>query len=444
MALLSIVIVKLITNYLGVEGYGKYAAIYEFLAFFGIATDLGLFTIAVREMAKEESNEKREYILANIISLRMILCVVVMAVAIAIAYAIPQYRGIHFGIIIASIAVFLSIIQSALSSLLQFNLKMQWAALAQVLGKAAALGYMVYTVFYGFTNNVGEGFYHLIWAGVVGNGVLVLVTYFAACKYGRIRLGGDFKYMRRMFFKSLPYGLALVLNMIYFRIGSIMFMNSVLPVLTRHVKEATGRVSEILRYSFDFLFISAVPMVIGTYILAYPIIFAISSEQFLSRVSEGFYGSDIALKILMIAMGVAFVNSLFVYSLIATSHQNKLLWINGSCAVLNVCMNLFMVPHFGARGAAITAVVTEILLLILAFSVARKYLRFSFDFGTIWKVLFAGVVMGVAVFSLKDWSYGIMENKNILVLVPVGAVVYGGILWATGGISKEFLKMVRG
>src|SRR3989339_1958435 len=163
MALLSIVIVKLITNYLGVEGYGKYAAIYEFLAFFGIATDLGLFTIAVREMAKEESNEKREYILANIISLRMILCVIVMAVAIAIAYAIPQYRGIHFGIIIASIAVFLSIIQSALSSLLQFNLKMQWAALAQVLGKAAALGYMVYTVFYGFTNNVGEGFYHLIW-----------------------------------------------------------------------------------------------------------------------------------------------------------------------------------------------------------------------------------------------------------------------------------------
>ncbi|EKD47810.1 MAG: hypothetical protein ACD_65C00278G0001, partial [uncultured bacterium] len=34
MAFMSIIIVKLITSYLGLEGYGKYSAIYEFLAFF--------------------------------------------------------------------------------------------------------------------------------------------------------------------------------------------------------------------------------------------------------------------------------------------------------------------------------------------------------------------------------------------------------------------------
>jgi len=472
MALLSVLIVKLITNYLGVEGYGRYAAIYEFLAFFGIAADLGLFTIAVREMAKEDSQKEQERILANIISLRMILCAVVMSVAIGTAYVIPEYREIHLGIMIASVAVFLSIIQSALASLLQLNLKMQWAALAQALGKMTALSYMAYVVLYGFTSDSATGFYHLILAGVVGNIVLAFVTFLAARKYGKIRVGRDFKYMKDVFFRCLPYGLALVLNMIYFRIGSIMlllmkgpvdvglysvpmrileilslvpvfFMNSVLPVLTRHIKEKTARVAEILKYSFDFLFMAAVPLVIGAFVLAYPIIFVISSEEFLSDVSAGFYGSDIVLKILMAAMAIAFINSLFIYSLIATSHQNKLLWINGSCAVLNVCLNLFLISDFGARGAAMTAICTEILLFVLAFSTARRYLKFTFDFGTVWKVLFAGLMMGGVVFALRDWSYGLMQNMNILVLVPLGGVVYGGILLLTKGLSKDLLRILK-
>ncbi len=472
MALLSVVIVKLITNYLGVEGYGNYAAIYEFLAFFGIATDLGLFTIGVREMAKADDQKGREKILANIITLRIILCLTVLAVAIGVAWVIPQYRGIHLGIVIASAAVFLGILQSSLASLLQYNLKMQYAALAQVMGKAAALGYMIYVVLYGFTNDPGAGFYHLILAGVIGNSVLVFVTFLAARRYGKIRLGKDWKYIRHVFVTCLPYGLALVLNMIYFRIGSIMlllmqgpievglysvpmrileilslvpvfFMNSVLPVLTRHIKEATGRVTEILKYSFDFLFMAAVPMVIGAYVLAYPIIFLISSEEFLSRVSEGFYGSDLVLKILMFAMAIAFINSLFIYSIIATSHQNKLLWINGSCAVLNIGLNLFLIPEFGARGAAITTIFTEVLLFALAFTVARKYLNFAFEFGTIWKVLLAGSLMGLSVYFLRDYTFQYMQNMNVVVLVPIGAAVYGGVLLLTKGVSKDLLALVK-
>jgi len=472
MAFLSVFIVKLITNYLGVEGYGKYAAIYEFLAFFGIAADLGLFTIGVREMAKEDSQKEREYVLANIITLRMILCTVVMAVAITSSYFIPQYHEIHLGIVIASVAVFLSIIQSALASLLQLNLKMQYAALAQVVGKMVALSYMVYVVFYGFINDPDAGFYHLIAAGVVGNVALVSTTYLAARKYGDIRLGRDWKYIRNVFVRCLPYGLALVLNMVYFRIGSIMlllmkgpvdvglysvpmrileilslvpifFMNSVLPVLTRHIKNATSRVKDILKYSFDFLFMAAVPMVVGAFVLAYPIIFVISSKEFLSRVDEGFYGSDIVMKILMVAMMIAFINNLFIYSIIATNHQNKLLWINGSCAILNVCLNLFLVPELGARGAAITAVFTEALLFVLAFSVARRYLDFTFSFETIWKVLLSGTLMGLSVWALRDWSYSYVQNMNVLFLIPFGGLVYGGVLLLTKGIPKELLALVR-
>ena len=473
MAGLSIFIVKIITNYLGLEGYGKYAAVYEFLAFFGIAADLGLFTIAVREMAKEDDRAKKDAIFANILTLRMGLCVIIMTCATLAAYLIPQYREIHLGIVIASVAVFLSILQSSLSSILQLNLKMQYAAVAQVLGKMTALMYMIIVVFFWYKDPVSASFYHLIFAGVVGNFVLVFVTFLAARKYGRIGFGKDWGYIKQILMKALPYGTALVLNMIYFRVGSIMllmmkgptevgvygvpmrvleilslvpvfFMNSVLPVLTRHVKNQTNRVTDILRYSFDFLFMAAVPMVIGTFVLAYQIIFVVSSPEFLSRISEGFYGSDIVLKFLMVGMTVAFMNSLFIYTLIATNYQNKLLWINGCCAIFNVSLNLLMIPHLGARGAAITSIATETLLLVLAYFAARKHIKFTFSFNTIWKVLFAGAVMGLSVWALKDFSYSYLQNANVLALVPLGGIIYGGILFLTGGFSKELLLSIRG
>ena len=53
-SILGIAVIKIATNYLPQAGYGDYLGVYEFLAFFGIAADLGLFTIAVREMAQDE------------------------------------------------------------------------------------------------------------------------------------------------------------------------------------------------------------------------------------------------------------------------------------------------------------------------------------------------------------------------------------------------------
>ncbi|OGJ48218.1 hypothetical protein A2344_01290 [Candidatus Peregrinibacteria bacterium RIFOXYB12_FULL_41_12] len=472
MAFMSIIIVKLITSYLGLEGYGKYSAIYEFLAFFGVAADLGLFTISVREMAKEDTQEAREHILSNIITMRSLLCIATMTVAIIAAYFVPQYKAIHLGIIIASAAVFLSTLQSAVASLLQFNLKMQYATIAQVAGKAASLAYIAYTIYYGFTEPSSAGFYNLIVAGVVGNIVLLGVTYFFARRYGRIFFGTDWNFIRKVLLKSVPYGIALVLNMIYFRVGSIMlllmkgptevgiyavpmrvleilslipvfFMNSVLPVLTRHVYEKTERVKDILKYSFDFLFMAGVPLVAGTQVLAYGIVGAISTPEFLSRIDDGFYGSDSVIKFLMIAMMVAFINSLFIYSIIASSHQNRLLWLNGGCAIFNVVLNLFMIPWLGARGAAITSIATETLLLVLAYLVARKDMPFTFSFGTLWKTLFAGVLMAVVVWGMRDFSFEYLKNYNIVVLVPIGAVVYGGVLFGTKAVTKDILDGIR-
>jgi O-antigen/teichoic acid export membrane protein len=51
-ALLSIVLIKILTNYLPIEGYGLYSKVYNYLSIFSVLADLGLYAITVREIAK--------------------------------------------------------------------------------------------------------------------------------------------------------------------------------------------------------------------------------------------------------------------------------------------------------------------------------------------------------------------------------------------------------
>ena len=50
-AIISIAMIKLLTNYLDIAGYGLYSKIYNYLSIFSVIADLGLYTITVRELS---------------------------------------------------------------------------------------------------------------------------------------------------------------------------------------------------------------------------------------------------------------------------------------------------------------------------------------------------------------------------------------------------------
>ncbi len=471
-AILGLAVVKISTSYLSVEGYGEYILIYEFLAFFGIAADLGLFTIAVKEMSEDEKQIPK--IIGNILSLRTILVVATMSVAIIMAFLIPKYQDtrIPLGVAIASITVIITILNGTISSVLQTKLKMQIASATTVLGKLISVSFMAYVVFYGFPDDTTTGFYMLLVAGIIGNLVMLLTTNYYVRKITPLKYRFDIDLWKDVLKKSLPYGIALILNTIYFRIDSILislmrgqgevgiygvamkmlehfailplyFMNSVLPVLTRAIKEKSDKYKEIIRYAFDFLAALAVPMVVGGVILAFPIIFIVSTPEFLSRISEGFYGSDIAFQILIFALLFQFLNVLFAFILIALNKQTKLLYINGVCVIFNLVANIIVIPIYGFRGAAITSVLSELCILIGTYTVAKHYLKFEISFKNLGKIILSAAVMGAAVYYLQPVTYKYLQNWGVLLLVAVGIAVYGMMLVGTKVIDKRMLSLLR-
>ncbi len=475
LAVIGFVTVKIITNYLQVKGYGYYTGVYDFIAFFGIASDLGLYTIAVREMAREEVDVEK--IIGNILSIRTILVIVTMIAAFFSSYFyFPQGTDIFLplAVSIAAAATVLALLTGTISTVLQVNYKMQYNAAASIIGKVIALSYMIYVIFIWNPGVSEAGFYHLFAAGIFGNAALFGITFYYASKYTKIRYRFDWKFIRDVVVKSLPYGLALILNNLYFRIGSIMllplagpeqtalyglplrilesiailplyFMNAVLPTLTKALKEKTDYYKKVIQYSYDALVMGGVAMAIGMSAIAYQVIYLLSSEHFLSRTEEGFYGSDMALQIVIFALAFSFINTLFGFILVAINRQSKLLYINGGGALLAIILNIFLIPRYSARGAAITDILVELVVALSAYFMAKKYLDFKINFTNTYKILFAGIIMGAAVWFLKDPTYHLfnLQNKNIIFLIPLGGIIYVGLLFALKVITPEMLKMLK-
>lgn len=473
MAAVSVVILKAASNYLGVSGYGMYTAVYEYLAFFGIMADLGLFTISVREMGK--GLRTREFIAGNILGIRMLLALTMLSLAVISVFLIPKYQGtyIPMGVAIASISVYLAILHGTISSVLQVEHKMQWSTLGLVGGKVISMAWMLAVIYYFFAGDPSqESFNQLMLAGIAGNLFAFLFTAYFALKLTRVRPRFDREYWIEIFKTSAPYGAALVFNMIYFKIASIMllfmrgpeevglygipmrileilsvipvyFMNSVLPVLSRYIQEKSALVGRTIQLSFDFLFMSALPLVVGVFIFAYPIVFLISSPEFLSRLDEGFYGSDIALKILTISMALGYINSLFIYTLIAIGKQSALLWINGAAAFLSIFINFLVIPDYGFRGTAVSSIVIEIFILVSTYWFAKRHLRFELSLNVAFKCLIAVAIMAASVYYLKDPAYQFMnlQNFSVLLLGFLGAVIYALALFVLRAFPKEFKKI---
>ncbi len=472
LAVLGLLSVKVLTNYLDENTYGNYVYTYEFLAFFGVIADLGIFTIAVKEMSEDEKNIPK--LLGNILSLRTFLVVSAAFMAIIMIFFSPETQSpqVPIAVGIASLTMFVATINGTISSVLQTKLKMELASIGMVLGKILTVGLMAYVAFYGFPENTEVGFYLMFVSGLVGISLSLIFTSHFVRKFSPISYQFDYKLWKRILKESLPYGLALILNTIYFRLDSILiynlrssselgiygiamktleqfvllplfFMNSVLPVLTRKIKEKSNSYKKIIKASFDFLAALSFPIVVGGFILATPIINIISSEHYLTDYSTGYLGSDLAFKILIFALLFQFLSVLFSFILISKSQQKKLLYINATCAILNLITNIIFIPHYGFVGAAITSVFCELFIFLATYFVAKRTLDFQLNLKNLLKIILSALLMGLTVYYLQTPIQKLFGLYGTILLIFLGGTIYISSLYFTNVINKELLQLLK-
>lgn len=458
----SLVLIAALTRYLGVYGYGQYTTIFSYVSFAAVFADLGFFWIMVRELSKP--NTEHEKIFNNIMTLRSILGLTIFIIGFIVALFIPSYdQTIKYGIGIISIGWFFTTVNSTYVGLFQSKHKMDRATISEVIGRIIILILVLLFV------SLGYGLIAIVSAYAIGNIVNLIVSMIFGSKYINFKLSFDTHLWKEMFAEAWPMGIVLVFHVVYLRVDSVMlsimktpedvgiygapykileilvlvpgiFMGNVFPIITRYFHEKSEKLYEAIQKSFDFLSTLALPIVVGVFMLAVPIISFVAGEDFLTSSTIGYFmghyaNSALTLEILIFATGIIFFSNIFNSTAVAIHKQRKLVWPNVIFALANVVLNLIMIPKYSYIGASIATVITEFLVLIVIWSIVKKYLpKMKIKFAVFLKALFASFVMGVLIYF--------MQSINMFIIIPVAIVVYFAVLYLVGGYDKNTIKML--
>lgn len=443
-AIISIFLIKILTNYLSAEGYGFYSKMYNYLWIFAFLADLWLYTITIREISKNK--EDSEKIIWNVLTLRTILWVWIIFLAVIIWLFLPWYNTLLASISIAIVWLFalLWLINSTMMSLMQSYLKVEFSVLSTILWKLFNILSICFIVFILFPKDSisWDYFFPLISifiAWMLGALVMTVMNFFYANRIKNIRFRFDKDYIKHIFHISLPFWIALFLSVVYLKVDVILlsilepadkanlsvalysvpmkilevfmvvwtfFLNSMLTLFTKSYKEKDfNRLGELVGKSFKILF--AMWMCFLTFWILYrdSIISIVANKDYVWGLWHEYTSSD-AFLIVLFVMLFYFISSIYNYLLIATDNQKKLLKINIFITFFNIIGNVIIIPYFSFVWAWIITVISQLLLLILTSREFNKIYNVSLPFLYIVKVLLTWI------FILMVWSY-IMLNYHV-------------------------------
>jgi len=226
---------------------------------------------------------------------------------------------------------------------------------------------------------------------------------------------------------SAAYSLANTLALIIGILGLVLT-----PALSKLYDESNvNELATHLRYSLKYFLLLAIPFVFGAAALAKPLLTLFSTSEI---ASQG-YGvlPLLAASILLYGASVVIGTALPLAKKTAISALIMVL-----AAVVNLGLNLILVPHFGIMGSAVGILAAQAFALGLATYYSFKEFSFPIDWLFIMKSLVASGVMALAVWLLSP--EGIWGT---ILTVIAGVAVYGAALLFLKGIDKEEVLFFR-
>ena len=107
-----------------------------------------------------------------------------------------------------------------------------------------------------------------------------------------------------------------------------------------------------------------------------------------------------------------------------------------SAGLVNVGLNLLLVPRYGYMAAAITTLIGYIVLLALMVISSRKYFIWDFPFRSLGRAVLSSAIMGAVVYPVGN-SLTSSPLLNLLAAIPLGLLSYFALLLLLGEVQTN-------
>ena len=376
-------------RYLGAEGFGILSFALAFTGMFGIIADLGLQPLTIREVARNKQLTGKY--LGNITVIKVILGTITF-ILIALSINLMNYpKETVYVVYLIAFYVLIHSFNTIFYSIYQGHEKMEYMGIGNVLNSFL----MLFGVFIGIYLEFNvEGFacIYLI-SGIV---ILLYNLVITSWKFVKPKIEIDLKFWEKLLKEALPFALIGFFVVIYFRIDSIMLSymkgNEVVGYYSAAYKLIDGlsSLNPAIIYSVMFPVMSKyinsldnlkrvwikafnISFIIGLIIAIFVIVFA--KYIILIVYGSNYLPSIKALKILIWAFFIICISSITSGLLNSINKQRLVTFGAGVGAIINVILNLILIPKYSMEGAALATVITEILMFILYIYLTCKFLK---------------------------------------------------------------------
>ena len=384
----------LITRYYGRELYGEYSLMQTWPALFFVIVDFGINAIATREISKDGSLAEKYF--GNIIKIRTAFSLFLMLVLGVVVLFFPYSAHLKFGIILSLLLILTQALYATTNIIFQVKLRYDLSTIGYLLGYFVILALI-------FVCSIFKADIIFVSMAYVAGGIVV---YLANLHFvNKLGIHPDYKLdkdvVKYLLATSLPLGIMFVFSQVNFKADSIMlsvlhvptryglsntesvalyalpykvfevslviptfFMNSVYPVLVRHMTEGKERLRHTFMRSFGFLAIFGIfSGVVGAALAPLLIKYLGGSE---------FTQSILVLQMLLLGIVLYFLTQPLSWLIVTLGRQKYLPYIYLISAIFNVSANAFFIPRYSIYASALITHASELLILIMLVFAAIK------------------------------------------------------------------------
>lgn len=422
LSVIGLFVITQLCRYLSVDAFGSYTLAFSIVGFFCPLVDMGMNTIAVREISQGRASGAS--LLTGILLIKLALTVVSIIIIVLVCLAMDYPPEVRLMTIMASLTLVSTMLGTFEIYLIVLQ-KMYILVVSQVVSNLVLLGAVIYMIKSGSLLQV------IILTQVACAALTYLIIIIAIHReivfkkpdvtmmlpFGKSSMQQGVSSIIVSYFNSIDMviisklvgtGAVAYYGAAYRIVGLMIFvphavMMSLYPILLHFKSKNDQDFNLVFRFSFYILMLVAIPTATWITLYADPLIRFIYTGKYEHAVP--------ALQILVWSGVFTFASFLAGYTIIIIHRQWFGIYVSLAALVVNVILNLLLIPLYGIKAAAIVTVITECcvsVMLYLYLYMYEKILPFSIK---LIRVFFA--VCGTVMVSL------LMQNSHVLVAAAV-------------------------
>lgn len=426
------------------EGFGVLGFGTAMLAYFAVVVQLGFDAVVVREAARDPSRVPA--LAGSLTALRLLLCLVALAAYGAVVWALPRPPLVRAALLVQSAS--LVVLATRLSWVFQAVERMGAIAVRDAV--TAALNMVAVVVLVTRPDQIVLAAALTAAVPLAGN-VWLWVAYQRA--FGRLRLRVDLEAWAALLRPALPLAASAFLIEIYLRMNQVMlevlYTTAAVGLYSAAVRLiGIAQVPAVVAYGAFFPSLAAAygdrermrasgRMLAGVlFAVGLPIAVAgpwLAEDALVFAFGAPYAPAAPALAVLLVNVGVVYVNMAVGTPLMAWDLQTPYMWAVLGGAVTNVALSVVLIPRYGLVGAAVSTLASEAVVCV---GLCWLYRRTTGEL----PLRAAATAVPVAVAAAVPAALGAALGWPLLVAVTVSIAAAGAAAWSLGVVSPSVFR----